>query len=124
MTAGWSADDLRLIDASAELRIAVRGVDGSLRRAVPIWVVTTGGRVYVRSWHRRDTGWFGRAVRSGRARISVPGLAADVTVTDLGDTSADVTAAVDAAYRTKYGGGADSMVTPTAATTTLRLDRA
>ena len=80
-----------------------------------------GGQVYVRSWHRRDTGWFGQAVRSLRARVHVPGLEADVTVEDIGDASADVTAGVDAAYRAKYGGGAGSMVTAAAAATTLRL---
>jgi hypothetical protein len=124
MTAPWSPDDLRLIDAATELRIAVRSTDGSLRRWVPIWVVSAGDRVYVRTWYRRDTGWFGRALRSQQARIRVPGLEADVTIDDIGDASPQVTADVDAAYRTKYGrGGADSMVTATAAATTLRLNR-
>lgn len=41
----------------------------------------------------------------------------------IGDTSARITADVNDAYRTKYGdGGAGSMVTATAMTTTLRLD--
>ena len=125
MTTHWSAADLRLIDASRELEIAVRRADGSLRRWLPIWVVCAGEQAYVRTWHRRDTGWFGEAVRSHRARIRVPGLEADVTIEDIGDASAQVTADVDDAYRTKYGrGGADSMVTGTAAATTLRLDPA
>ncbi|MFD4725781.1 DUF2255 family protein [Streptomyces seoulensis] len=119
----WTPEDLHLLDAAGELRIAVRDSAGSLRPEVPIWVVRVGERVYVRSWYRRDTGWFGHAVRSGRARIRVPGLEADVTVEDIGDTSADVTTEVDTAYRAKYGIGADSMVTPAAAATTLRLDR-
>ena len=83
-----------------------------------------GGQVYVRTWYRRDTGWFGHALRSRQARIRVPGLEADVAIEDIGDASTQVTADVDAAYRTKYGGGeADSMVTATAAATTLRLNR-
>jgi hypothetical protein len=73
----------------------------------------------VRTWYRRDSGWFGQALRSGRARIRVPGLEADVTVADIGGAQAD---AVDAAYHAKYGGGAGSMVTAQATTTTLRLD--
>lgn len=67
----WSADDLRLLDAAGELEIAVKRNDDSLRRWVPIWIVCAGGQVYVRSWHRRDTGWFGHAVRLGRASIRV-----------------------------------------------------
>ena len=123
MTASWSPDDLRLVDAAGELQIAVRRSDGSLRRWVPIWVVSAGGQVYVRTWYRRDTGWFGHALRSRRARIRVPGLEADVTIEDIGDASTQVTAAVDAAYRTKYGcGEAGSMVTATAEETTLQLN--
>jgi len=123
MTASWSPDELRLMNAAAELQIAVKRSDGSLRRWVPIWVVCAGGQVYVRTWYRRDTGWFGHALRSRRARIRVPGLEADVTIEDIGDASTQVTTDVDAAYRAKYGrGGAGSMVTATATATTLQLN--
>ena len=123
MTGPWSSDDLRVVDAARELQIAVRRSDGSLRRWVPIWVVCASGQVYVRTWYRRDTGWFGHALRSRRARVRVPGLEADVTIEDIGDASTQVTAEVDAAYRTKYGrSGAGSMVTATAAATTLQLN--
>lgn len=123
MTVSWSPDELRLLNAAGELRIAVRRSDGSLRQWVPIWVVCAGGQVYVRTWYRRDTGWFGHALRSRRARIRLPGLEADVTIEDIGDVSAAVTTDVNAAYSTKYGrGGADSMVTAAAAATTLQLN--
>jgi hypothetical protein len=119
MTSRWSAEDLRLVHAAVELEITVRRDDGALRRWVPIWVVCADEQVYVRSWHRRDTGWFGQVLRSGRARIRVPGLEADVSVADVGEVSAAVTGA----YRAKYGhGGAGSMITTAAAATTLRLD--
>jgi hypothetical protein len=75
-----------------------------------------------RTWYRRESGWFGHALLSRRARIRVPGLAADVTVEDLGQGEVDLRAGVDAAYRTKYGQhGSESMVTAAAAATTLRL---
>ncbi|MGC4806239.1 DUF2255 family protein [Micromonospora sp. DT233] len=123
MTGRWSAAELRLIAAARELRIAVRRADGGLRPWLPIWVVRAGDRVYVRSWHRRDTGWFGQALRSQRARIRVPGLDTDVTIEDVGGASPDVNADVNDAYRAKYGpGGAASMVTDAAVATTLRLD--
>ena len=57
------------------------------------------------------------------AMARVPGLEADVTIEDIGDASTQVTTDVDAAYRTKYvRGGAGSMVTATAAATTLQLN--
>jgi hypothetical protein len=123
MTARWSAEDLRLISAAGELEIAVRRADGSLRRWLPIWVVCAGEQAYVRTWYRRDTGWFGAALRSGRARIRVPGLEAEVVVTEVGEGPAGVRESVDAAYRSKYGdSGSTSMVGDSAAATTLRLD--
>ena len=117
-------DDLERIDSARELEIAVERADGTWRRELPIWVVRVGDRVYVRTWHRRDTGWFGHAVASRRAHIRVPGLEADVAVEDIGEGAATLQVDVDAAYRSKYGdAGAASMVTATAATTTLRLKR-
>jgi len=124
MTVTWTPDQLQRIDGSDELEIASRRADGTLRPFMPIWVVRVDDQVYVRTWYRRDTGWFGHALRSRRAHIRVPDLEADVTIEDIGDAATQVTADVDAAYRTKYGrGGADSMVTATAAATTLQLNR-
>jgi len=128
MAANWTADDLRLIDAAEELRIASRRADGTLRHAVPIWVVRVGEQVYVRTWYRRDTGWFGQVLASGRAAVEVPGLRADVTVTDVAGASDRLRADVDAAYRAKYGRyGASTvaqMVADEAVATTLRLSPA
>lgn len=122
MPTSWTTDQLERLDAADDLHIVAYREDGTRLRPVPIWVVRVGDRVYVRSWHRRDTGWFGHAVRSHRAGISVPGVEAEVRVEDLADSSPEVTADMDSAYRTKYADGADSMVTPAAQTTTLRLD--
>jgi hypothetical protein len=124
VSVAWSADELGLLDAAVELEIAVRRGDGSLRPWVPIWVVCADGQTYVRTWYRRDTGWFGHALEVGRGRIRVPGLETDVRIEPVRQTSAAIDAAVDAAYVTKYGeGGAASMVTPEATATTLRLVR-
>ena len=124
MTTTWAAADLALLGAAAELEIAVERADGTRRPWVPIWVVCADGQVYVRTWYRRGTGWFGAAVRTRRAAIRVPGLTADVGVADIGDGSAQIRDAVDDAYRRKYGAGSGSMVTPSAVATTLRLDPA
>ena len=120
----WTHEALERIDGSDELEIAVGRVAGPRRRWVPIWVVTADGVVYVRTWYRRTTGWFGRALESGEARIRVGGMETDVTISDVGETRADLRADVDSAYRAKYGGygsAADRMLGDSAAATTLRL---
>jgi len=120
--ATWSVHELDRIAVARELEIAVRRADGTQRRWTPIWVVRAEDRVYVRSWYRRDTGWFGEAVRVRRARVRVPGLEVDVAIEDVGEGSPALREAVDAAYRCTYGAGAESMVAHPAAATTLRLD--
>lgn len=122
MTATWSPEELERIAAAGELDIAVKRTDGTLRRWTPIWVVCADGQVYVRTWYRRDTGWYGHALRSRRARISVPGLDVDVAIEDVGEGPAALRERVDTAYRDKYGrSGSSSMVEAAAAATTLRL---
>lgn len=127
MTAAWSPEQLARIGEAEELELAPRRRDGTLRRWVTIWVVSAGGHVYVRTWYRREHGWFAHAVRSGRARIAVPGLETDVAVEDVSRTRTDLRADVDAAYRGKYRRHGDSSVGPMvgddAADTTLRLTR-
>jgi hypothetical protein len=49
MTASWGPDELREIGTARELQIASRRPDGTLRAWVPVWVVCTGGLVYVRT---------------------------------------------------------------------------
>lgn len=121
-TTRWTSAELARIAAAPELEIAVQRTDGTLLRPRPIWVVVADGDVLVRTWHRRDTGWYGRVLASHRARIDVPGLEAEVVVEDLGAASSSVRAAVDGAYVAKYGSaGATSMVSAEAAATTLLL---
>lgn len=126
MTGPWSTEELELLDRSEELQITTRRGDRTLRPWVPIWVVCVDGHAYVRTWQRRDNGWFGRAVSSRRAWIRVPGLECEVAVEDVGGGArAELSAAVDASYRSKYGryGSAtvDRMTGEDAAATTLRL---
>ena len=122
MTASWTPEERQRIGTAHELEIASRRADGSLRQWVPTWVVSTGGQVYVRTWYRRDTGWFGHVLATHQARIRVPGLEADVAVEDTGAGGPDLRAEIDAAYWAKYGrGGTERMVTAEAAAATLRL---
>jgi hypothetical protein len=125
MTIAWSPDELERIGSAEELHIAAKRPDGTLRQEVPIWVVRAGGQVYVRTWYRRDSGWFGHVVESRRARIRVPGLEADIAIEDIGNLEGELRASVDAAYRAKYGRYGETtvgrMVTEDAAAATLRL---
>ena len=120
----WTPEQLARIDAAREIEIAVRRADGTLRPWTPIWVVHVFGEVYVRTWYRRDTGWFGHALRRRRARVRIPGVEVDVRIEDVGVGPSGLRADVDAAYRDKYGGGSTgNMVEDEAAATTLRLLR-
>jgi hypothetical protein len=120
----WTPEQLAGIDAARELEIAVRRADGALGPWTPIWVVRVRDDVYVRTWYRRDTGWFGLALRTRRASVRVPGVEAGVRIEDVGVGPSELRADVDAAYRDKYGGGSTGdMVGDEAAATTLRLLR-
>src|ERR1700760_3272131 len=103
MIATWSPHQLQCIEKARELNIAVKRADGTLRRWTPVWVVCAGSQVYVRTWYRRDTGWFGHALRSRRARVRVPGLETDVTIEDVGEGTAELDGSIATAYGTKYG---------------------
>ncbi|MGU3643359.1 DUF2255 family protein [Microbacterium sp. C23T] len=115
----WSSEELRVLSGAIEIEVSASRGDGGFGRWTTIWVVVAGAEVFVRTWHRRETGWYGGAVRSGAARVRVGDTTVDVTVEGIGDTDA---ATVDAAYRSKYGDlAARSMVTAEAAASTLRL---
>lgn len=118
----WTPEQLAAVDVARELEIAVRRADESLRPWTPIWVVRVAGDVYVRTWYRRDSGWFGLALRTRRARVRALGLEADVRIEDVGVGPSGLREDVDSAYRDKYGGGSTgNMVGDEAAATTLRL---
>jgi hypothetical protein len=122
LTSAWTADQLDRIGSAPELEIAVPRADGTPGSWTPIWVVCANGDVFVRTWYRRTTGWFGRILRTEQARIRVPGVEADVRADNVSAESS-LRAAVDDAYRAKYGGGGstDRMIGDEAAATTLRL---
>ena len=123
MANSWSGEQLDRISQSGELQIASRRTDGTLRSSVPIWVVCVDDGVYVRTWYRRTTGWFGDVLELPQARMQVPGVEVDVLITNFGEGPPGLRSSVDAAHRTKYGpSGHQSMVTADAAATTLRLD--
>ena len=96
----WSDDELRRVGDAQELEIAAVRRDGTLRDAVPIWVVRAGEDLYVRAASVPSSGWHRAARASGRARITAGGVERDVGVEDADPQILD---AVDASYRSKYG---------------------
>jgi hypothetical protein len=117
----WTTNELDRIGNADELYIAPRGKDGTLPRAVPIWVVRVGEELYVRSWRGDGGRWYRAARTSGEAHISAGDVSKDVVLLAAGD---EIDAAVDAAFGEKYGrytGYVEPMVAPQARATTLRL---
>jgi hypothetical protein len=117
----WTADELDRVGAAEELEIAPRRPDGTLRPAVPIWVVRVGDDLYVRSWRGSSGAWFRAAQLRRAGHVRAGGVDKDVAFVDADPAVAD---AVDAAYRDKYArypSYVPPMVGDQARATTLRL---
>ncbi|GMU66281.1 MAG: hypothetical protein AMXMBFR36_25550 [Acidobacteriota bacterium] len=93
----------RFPQATAEAidRARILGVrSGSEHRFTAVWVVVVDGRIFVRSWYDKPTGWL-RAFRAEpRGAISFAGR--EVAVEGRPVRSATTRAAVTRAYATKY----------------------
>lgn len=119
----WRADELTRIGRAEELQIASLRRDGTLRKPVTIWVVPSGDGLYVRSAVKgRSAAWFRGAREQHEGRIWAGGVEKDVTFADADHALDD---AVDAAYRGKYrryaGRILNSVLTPEARSTTIKL---
>lgn len=121
MTNAWTSEELRAIAAARELEIQSLRPDGTLRKPVRIWVVRQGNDLYVRSWRGPGSGWF-RGVNDGHeGHIRAAGV--DKAVTFVATREKPVNAAIDVAYRAKYGRSryVTPMVTEPARSTTIKL---
>ena len=78
-TTSWTSDELSPIEAAQEREIAPLRRDGTLRKAVPIWVVRAGDDLYVRAdedlyvraAYGPGTGWH-RVARASHTAASGP----------------------------------------------------
>ncbi|MDL5352109.1 DUF2255 family protein [Microbacterium sp. zg-YB36] len=95
----WDPDELRKVGEATELRVTSEREDGTLRPSVTIWNGVVGDAVYIRSAAGPNNGWFRRAVRSGRGRISAGGVEKDVT---FERADPEVREALDAVLHAKY----------------------
>jgi hypothetical protein len=104
----WSSDELAKIGAAEELQIAALRADGTLRKAVTIWVVRLGDDLYVRSVNGRGSAWFRGVQVRHEGHIRAGGVEKDVTFVE--EATPDINDRIDAVYRTKYQRYAESIV--------------
>ncbi|MFB8176017.1 DUF2255 family protein [Streptomyces sp. NPDC055966] len=121
-TTTWTDDELDSIGHAEELEIASLRRDGNLSSQRTIWVVRLGDDIYVRSVNGPRSDWY-RSTRVRReGRIQAGGVSGDVAFVDADE---EINEAVDAAYRTKYGHYAASIIqaitSPEASSTTMQL---
>jgi hypothetical protein len=120
--AGWTKDDLSKIAGAEEVDVAAVTRAGSVRNRVTIWLVRSGDDLYVRSVRGPEGAWFRALQASKNGRIWAGRLERDVRFEAAG---AAINDEIDAAYRAKYrryaGRILNSVLTPEARSTTLRL---
>lgn len=107
----WTSNELNKIGKAEELQIASLRRDGTLRKPVIIWVVRVGDNLYVRSVNGRTSAWFRGVQTRHEGQIRAGGVVKDVTFVEELDPT--IHEQIDAAYRTKYGRYAASIVNTT-----------
>ena len=117
----WTGDELARIGAAEEVQVAPLRRDGT-QKPVTVWVVRHGDDLYVRSVRGRSGHWFRGVQETHEGRIRAGGAQHDVTFVDAAH---DIDDEVDAAYRAKYrryaGSILNSVLTPEARSTTIKL---
>ena len=118
----WTPEQLAAIDADGEITVAAHRPDGALRTPRIVWHVVVDDHLYIRSVRGADGVWYRGVQRTQTGRIEAHGQQTDVTFTH--DDSHDD--AIDRAYHDKYGHGGpvQSITSPRARATTLRVDPA
>jgi hypothetical protein len=118
----WASDQLDLIGRTEELQIASTRRDGTLRKPVTVWVARHGDDLYVRSVNGPSAQWFRGTQERHEGRIRAGGVQQGVTFVDADH---DIDDEVDAGYRAKYrryaGSILNSVLTPEARSTTIKL---
>jgi len=118
----WTSDELNKIGRTEELRLASLRGDGTLQKAVIVWVVRLGDDLYVRSVNGRTSAWFrGTQVRH-TGHIQAGGVSKEVTFEE--ETDPGINDKIDEAYLAKYSRYPQyvaPMVTPEVRAATLKL---
>jgi hypothetical protein len=119
----WTSDQLDKIGRTEEVQIASVGRDGTSGKPVTVWAVRHRDDIYVRSVKGRNSHWFRGVQERHEGRIRAGGIQQDVAFVEA---DPDINDEVDAAYRAKYRGYAgtilNSVLTPEARSTTMKLE--
>ena len=119
----WKSDELVKIGAAEEVQIAPLRRDRTPRKPVTVWIVRHGDDLFVRSVRGRSGHWFRSTQERHEGRIRAGGVQQDVAFVDAGrDIDADVDAAYMAKYRRYAGSILNSVLTPQARSTTIKLE--
>src|SRR5258707_12742777 len=96
----WSKDELRRIAEADDLHISPFREDG-LTYGTPTWIwsVVVDDALYVRGYNGQNSRWYQSAIRQKAGRITVAGMAKEVTFMPV---DASINDRVDEAYRAKY----------------------
>ncbi len=119
----WTSDELNRIGKADILRIASMRRDGTLRAALPIWVVRLRDDLYVRSVNGREAAWFRGAQVRHEGHVQAGGVDKDVTFVE-DDGAAALNDQIDHAYRAKYGwpsSAVSHITSPGARAATIKL---
>jgi hypothetical protein len=100
MTRRFSRRRLAQIDAGRILWIRAGRRTG--HRFIGIWVVVVDGRVYVRSWSLKESGWYWTFLSDPLGAIRIGGDEAEVKVRALRVRSDWIRDAVERGYALKY----------------------
>ena len=118
----WTADELTKIGTAEELEIASIRRDGTLTKAVTIWVIRLGENLFVRSVNGRASAWFRGTQVLHEGHILAGAIEKDVAFVDA---DPGINEQIDAEYRTKYRRYAASIVnhivSPEARSATIKL---
>jgi hypothetical protein len=118
----WTSDQLDKIGEAEEVQITSMRRDGTLRKPVTVWVVRHSDDIYVRSVRGRSGHWFRGTQDRHQGRIRAGGAQQDITFVDADH---DIDDDIDADYRAKYrrysGGILNSVLTPGARSSTIKL---
>jgi hypothetical protein len=118
----WNRTDLTTFENADTMLVRPKRDDGKLIGGVPIWVVVTGGEVFVRSARGPEGLWYRHARSTGEGVVRADGKQFEVRFVPVDGKRMEP--AVNEAYQAKYGnsGYVDSMLEDASASTTLRLE--
>jgi hypothetical protein len=117
----WTPAQLADLTDREELVLVIARADRPALR-VPVWPVTVGNEVYVRSYKGVTSGWY-RGVLAQREQAVALTDGDTAVFFESVDASDEVNAGINEAYLSKYSNYdyRDAMVTPLALDATLRI---